>query len=596
MQKPTRLITAVAVLLAAFALLLFGLVWMHMRPDEYLAYPMTAGSLYETLWYQARQDVHAPVWYITIWVWRRLVGDTEFALRYQGVLYAMLTLAVVYRIAQASVRSQDAGRFAVLVVAANAYFFIYTTEIRPYATVMLVGAVSMWLFWRVMQQPNPRRAVVYGVSLAVLGYTHYFAAFLVLIQGIYALLRRPPRRTWAMLALAVGVGGVMWLPWLPTFWYQVGLLRQITGALGTPATATETSWAEIVRLMTLASNGVIWLWGGVLLLGLFTVKQRWGYVLLLLWGLGVPAANLTANLFAYVYTPRYIAYAALGMGAAAGVALAGLRYRALRWGALAAFVAVNVWLIPTQMAEDRVPYRDIFRQVNALSQPGDVVWFHTANITEPMVGWHIEAYLADELQQQTVASLDEAQQARRVWFVTGALFDEDVQADFRALERTYPLLHVIGECRRWCFVAQLLETAPNTAPPHTFTSPRNADALPLYGVDVDSISRDEVAVRLWWMPDAALRQDYSMSLRLTDTTGAIIAQQDGPPQERDGATVQTSTLEPGRMTADWRTLPLPPGVPPGDYALTIVVYHPVDGYNLPTNGQEQVTLAAITLP
>jgi hypothetical protein len=583
-------------LTGAFGLFVFGLDWLYMRPDEVLVYSHTNGSLFHTIWYQARRDVQAPLWHAFFWTWRRMAGGSEFAARYQGVLWSSLTISLVYTLARTWFKAPRFGWFAVAALVSNAYFFSYAFEVRPYPLVMFAATLSMWLCWRWLMRPVVRRALLYGASLALLGYVHYFLAFLVAAQIVYVAAQRPNRTQLTQLAIAAGFAGLLWLPWAPNFVHQVSTLRQIDGgSLGIASTTLETTPDVIDDLLELATNGTWALWAVALLVGLVLVR-RYEYGLLLLWALFVPIVNLTANLYVNVYAPRYVVYLVVGLALAAGVGLASLPFTPLRWGAMVLFVGLNLWQLPDHLP-DRIPFRDVLTRMNTNSQPGDVVWFDEAKQTGDYVAWHIDAYLDDHLTANQVTRLAEAREARRVWHVTRDLFNPAVRERFYALENTHVLMLVTGNCDSGCFIAQLLETAPSSTPAAVFESPQYNDALPFYGVDVDHVTRERVAVRLWWMLDQPLTLDYSISLRLTDTTGAIIAQQDGPPLTKDSTPQPTSQIPADHITVDWRTLTLSPGITSGEYNLQLVVYQPVEGYTLTANtGETIVNLQTIMIP
>ncbi len=70
-------------------------------------------------------------------------------------------------------------------------------------------------------------------------------------------------------------------------------------------------------------------------------------------------------------------------------------------------------------------------------------------------------------------------------------------------------------------------------------------------------------------PDAALK----IFVHLLDATGQLVAQ-------HDGLDVEWATLRPGDEFAQLHPTPLPPDLPPGDYALQIGLYRAEDGARL----------------
>src|SRR5206468_767663 len=98
-----------------------------------------------TIQFQAR-DVEAPLYFVLANLWEQFIGADELALRVFSILTSLITLALVYRMAQDWIGKQTGNRWmgsaAMVVLGVSAYFFVYAVEIRPYALMMLTAALS----------------------------------------------------------------------------------------------------------------------------------------------------------------------------------------------------------------------------------------------------------------------------------------------------------------------------------------------------------------------------------------------------------------------------------------------------------------------
>jgi mannosyltransferase len=604
MNTPSPVRTWAAALLVIAVLVGWRIVAVqhtYMRDDEEIAFRTTQYDLGYTLWYQAEQDIQAPLWFALFWAWQQAAGSSEFAARLLSILLMMLTLALVYRIGRRWFGGARGGLFAVGILGVNSYFFIYTLEIRPYPLVMLTAALSMWCFERWLARSTPRAAAAYGLTLALALYVHYFLAFLVAAQFLYLLLMAGLTR--ARLVQFVGaaaLGFALWLPWLPNFFSQLVVLRRLAeeaGAvyglgIGTTSTAEPTNAATLGRLVQIATNGIPVVYGAALLLGILAALRgliRRVYGLALAWALAVPAVALALNLVMAVYAQRYVSYLSIGLALAVGAALGSVQQRRLRLAALAVFIGANVWALGGQLPV-RIPYRDLFAAMSA--EAGEVVYFTRAGEDDPFVLWQVRAYLSPEFQVILDGDMSAVETARRAWFVTGDWFNPAVRADFERLESTHPVQMVLGQCSRaWCYLAQLME-APPAAEPTRF-----GGVLPFRGADIDAVTPEATRVRLWWQTDAPIRLDYSIGLHLRDSAGNLVAQSDGAIAHYGVETVQTSQMQPGRIYIDHRTLALPPGLPDGQYPLELVVYQSWDGLRLTLpSGAEALLLSYLNFP
>jgi hypothetical protein len=544
----------------------------YMREDEEIAYFSTRGDLPFAVWYQATQDVQAPAWFASFWVWKQFAGDIEFGARYYGVLLSMLTLALVYRIGRQWFGHPRFGIFAILALGVNVYYLIYALEIRPYPMAMLMAALCMWAFGRWLCLRTWRSALLYGATAAGMLYIHYFTAFLILVQAIYFLLSRPTAKQ-----IRQAVGGALlamalWMPWMPVFLTQINALTQIesgmggTREIGIRSTTEATSWPTVSSLLQVATTGLPLVYIVLLLAGIYFGWRQRRYGLALLWAVGVPAASLIANHWVAVYTQRYVAYMAVGVGIAVAFTLASLPTR-FRWLALFMFAVVSLWAMPGEFPV-RTPYRDVLKTVSSLSQPGDVLLFDPAyNPKDRFVTWQLNHYLSSDLRSAVTSDANTASGARRVWFVTSDWLNPEVQDTFNRIERTHPLQKIVGDCNpRWCFLIQLLEGPPQAAPT-TF-----GRQVSFWGAKVSSDLLTSVRARLWWGIDEPLSTDYSIGLQLLNDKGDLIAQVDGPINVQAGTPLKTSQLEPGRIYVETRKVIVPADYPPGYYQVALVVY------------------------
>ena len=154
-----------------------------------------------------------PLWYVLIWGWARIWGNGEVALRSFSALAGVATVPVAWGIGQ-----ELAGRRAAFVTAAlvavNPLFVWYSQEARTYALFVLLAALSVLCFLRVLREPNDRRLAAFAVTGALALLTHYFAVFLLIPMCIWLLVLGHRERRYAVFPAvgAVGLAGVALIP------------------------------------------------------------------------------------------------------------------------------------------------------------------------------------------------------------------------------------------------------------------------------------------------------------------------------------------------------------------------------------------------
>ena len=109
---------------------------------------------------------------------------------------------------------------------------------------------------------------------------------------------------------------------------------------------------------------------------------------------------------------------------------------------------------------------------------------------------------------------------------------------------------------------------------------RPVEGLRLLGYGVQEHRTHDRAwaeLSLWWRAPGGLGQRLKISARLVNADGQTVAAVDSEPVAN---TYPTTAWRPGEIITDVYDIPLPAGLPPGDYTPTVVVYDPATGLEL----------------
>jgi len=118
----------------------------------------------------------------------------------------------------------------------------------------------------------------------------------------------------------------------------------------------------------------------------------------------------------------------------------------------------------------------------------------------------------------------------------------------------------------------------------TLDDTRLGDSLRLAGYALGAeqpAPGQQLDVTLNWVPEAQLGADYDLTVRLVDGSGVVLWEQTGQPF--DGY-FPTSWWRPGHTMYGRYRIPLPTGLAPGDYWLTVSATDPATGQSLPASG------------
>ena len=191
-----------------------------------------------------RRDGHPPLYYALSNLWMQVVGESNWAARALAGVLSVLGLPLSYlagcRLAErrgaGPLGVRRTGLIALAIMAMLPYGIRYAAENRMYSLVITLVLAGYLLADDLLsaRSPSRRPLVAAGATLvaAALLWSHYWSIWLLAALGLVALWRawrdRPERRLGARWLIgALVVGGLLFLPWLPTMLYQ-------TANTGTP--------------------------------------------------------------------------------------------------------------------------------------------------------------------------------------------------------------------------------------------------------------------------------------------------------------------------------------------------------------------------
>ncbi len=156
-------------------------------------------------------------WSKLLFVWGRLVGWSEPAIRALSFLACLLALACIYR-AGRDLISPQVGLTASLLVSASVFFLAYGTIARAFALVLLFATLVLWSYGRLILTSRPAGAgalAVLWLGSAGLLYSHYFASLFLPALAVFHLLFVRRNRLWWRVTLALALALLVALPQLP---------------------------------------------------------------------------------------------------------------------------------------------------------------------------------------------------------------------------------------------------------------------------------------------------------------------------------------------------------------------------------------------
>jgi uncharacterized membrane protein len=161
-------------------------------------------------------DQHPPLYYLLLRLWLIFGSGVTYA-RLLSVIIGVINVGQVLHFGKKSA-GIAIGLLGGLLVAVSPMHVWYSQEIRMYILLVSLTTASTTALWWALRGNQIYRWILFCLFSTLALYTHYFAAFVLLAQGIWVLnwvwKQRAKRSLWYWIGSVVATG-ILFLPWLP---------------------------------------------------------------------------------------------------------------------------------------------------------------------------------------------------------------------------------------------------------------------------------------------------------------------------------------------------------------------------------------------
>lgn len=213
--KPRRRrleIAALGVLVAGFiGIRLWNLTSFCLDSDEIFSLLCARDKLGHLFQSVQADVVHPPLFYLLLWIWVRIGGQSMLWLRLLPFLLSVSALPLVWIVFRQLRLNAPARIIALALVAINDYQVFHARYVRMYALFFLLSLASMALFNLMLEGATRKRVMALTAVNLLLVYTQYFGWMVIGIEALHLLWM--DRRKLKPFLLGVTVIALLFAPW-----------------------------------------------------------------------------------------------------------------------------------------------------------------------------------------------------------------------------------------------------------------------------------------------------------------------------------------------------------------------------------------------
>ena len=127
-----------------------------------------------------------PCYFWFIWIWTRVFGHSELALRLPSLLAGVTLIAMVFWVLSRWTTCSWSPALCALLVALDPHMVFFSQEARPYALVQLIGLLQLLCFIRLSEGPSKPGARAAFVATTLAGFYLHYTSLLLLSGELFA--------------------------------------------------------------------------------------------------------------------------------------------------------------------------------------------------------------------------------------------------------------------------------------------------------------------------------------------------------------------------------------------------------------------------
>jgi hypothetical protein len=180
--------------------------------DEQYTYFCTSldwSGLFASIW---RAEMNMSLYYILVKIWR-YIGESDVSIRMLSLIFAVATVPILYSLGK-EMFEKKVGVIAAWLFAVHPFVYDRAQEARGYTLAVLLVSLSTYFFIKILKNQNISNVLLYGISIGLAVYAHFFSLFIIFFHIIYILFIHKKKLVFSTIAAFILSTSLVMTPFL----------------------------------------------------------------------------------------------------------------------------------------------------------------------------------------------------------------------------------------------------------------------------------------------------------------------------------------------------------------------------------------------
>ncbi len=167
-------------------------------------------------------EPHPPLYFYIIYLLFSVFGHSIIVVRAFSAVVGIAGIFATYLLGK-EIADKKTALIAASLLSVNIFHIYYSQDGRPYSLLFFGSALAFYLLIRLIKNPNPRNAILYGAGASLMLYGHFFGLFSLVAQYLILLIvlwvspAEERKRFFTICVLSAGGTAVLFSPSIGLF-------------------------------------------------------------------------------------------------------------------------------------------------------------------------------------------------------------------------------------------------------------------------------------------------------------------------------------------------------------------------------------------